>query len=46
MNNPTTAHDILVDLEGRLDKCTHKGDTLKAQVSSLMRINLRPWTSR
>ena len=31
MNNPTTAYDILTDLEGRLDKCTRRGDTLKAR---------------
>ena len=29
--NPTTAYDILADLEGKLDKCTHKGDTLRAR---------------
>ena len=31
MDNPTTARDILVDLEGKLDKCTRTGDTLKAR---------------
>ena len=30
MNNHTTADEILTDLEGRLDNCTHKGDTTKA----------------
>ena len=31
MNNPTTAYEILTDLEGRLDKCKRTGDTLKAR---------------
>ena len=31
-NTPSqTAHDILTDLEGRLDKCTRKGDVLNAR---------------
>ena len=30
MDNLTTAHDIIADLEGRLDKCTHRGDTIRA----------------
>ena len=31
MNNHTTAYDILADLEGKLDKCTRRGDTLMAR---------------
>ena len=31
MDNHSTAYDILADLEAKLDKCTHKGDTLKAR---------------
>ena len=31
MSNNTTAYEILTDLEGRLEKCTHKGDTLRAR---------------
>ena len=31
MNNPTTAHDILADLHGTLDKSKRTGDTLKAR---------------
>ena len=31
MNNPTTAYDILADLEGTLDKCKRTGDTLRAR---------------
>ena len=31
MSNHTTAHDILADLEGKLDKCTRRDDTLKAR---------------
>ena len=31
MDNPTTAYEIIADLEGRLEKCTHKGDTIRAR---------------
>ena len=31
MNNPTTAHDILAELHGTLDKSKRTGDTLKAR---------------
>ena len=31
MSNHTTAYDILTDLEGTLDKCTRRDDTLKAR---------------
>ena len=31
MNNPTTAYEIIADLEGRLDKCKRRGDTLMAR---------------
>ena len=31
MSNHTTAYDILADLEATLDKCTRRGDTLKAR---------------
>ena len=31
MSNHSTAYDILADLEATLDKCTRRGDTLKAR---------------
>ena len=31
MDNPTTAHDIIADLEAKLDKCKRRGDTLMAR---------------
>ena len=31
MNNPTTAHDILADLDAKLDKSKRSGDTLMAR---------------
>ena len=31
MNNPTTAHDILAELHGKLDKPKRTGDTLRAR---------------
>ena len=31
MDNPTTAYDIIADLEGRLEKCKRTGDKLRAR---------------
>ena len=31
MNYPTTAYEILADLEGKLEKCKHTGDKLRAR---------------